>query len=103
MFAQHNSPLKQEEVDIIVALCEKVSQNTGGITAADLIGWQSKVDTLDKIPHLSNFVLTETSTEGGQTRDSLQKMIEDNGVFFTKCINIYMYKQWKASCQLWNI
>lgn len=37
-FSQHNSPLKQEEVDIIVALCEKVPQNAGGITAADLIG-----------------------------------------------------------------
>lgn len=34
----HNSPLEQEEVDIIVALCEEVSQNTGGITTADLIG-----------------------------------------------------------------
>lgn len=62
MFAQHNSPLKQEEVDIIVALREKVSQNTGGITAADLIGWKSEVDALDEIPHLSDIVLTETST-----------------------------------------
>lgn len=38
MLSQHNSPLKEEEVDIIVALGEKVSQNAGGITTADLIG-----------------------------------------------------------------
>lgn len=59
--SQRNSPLKQEEVDIIVALRKEVSQNTGGITTADLIGRQPKVDALDKIPHLSNSVFTETS------------------------------------------
>lgn len=67
----HNSPLEQEEVDIIVALCEEVSQNTGGITTADLIGWQPKVDALDKIPHLSDCVLTETSMKGRKQRQLL--------------------------------
>lgn len=38
ILSQRNSPLKQEEVDIIVALGEEVSQNAGGITTADLIG-----------------------------------------------------------------
>lgn len=68
MLSKHNSPLKEEEVDIIVALGEKVSQNAGGITAADLIGRQSKVDALDKIPHLSHSVVTETSARRREGR-----------------------------------
>lgn len=56
--------MKQEEVDIIVALGEEVSQNAGGVTTADLIGRQPKVDALDKIPHLSDRVLAETPTRG---------------------------------------
>lgn len=69
---QRNSPLKQEEVDIIVALGEEVSQNAGGISAADLIGWQAKVDALDKIPHLSHYVLAETPTRGRRERQWVQ-------------------------------
>lgn len=64
ILSQRNSPLEQEEVDIIVALGEEVSQYTGGVTTADLIGWQAEVDALDKIPHLSDYVLAETPTGG---------------------------------------
>ena len=64
-----NSPLKQEEVEIIVALGEEVSQNAGGITTADLIGRQAEVDALDKIPHLSNHVLIETPARGKEKRE----------------------------------
>lgn len=70
ILSQRNSPLKQEEVDIIVALGKEVSQHTGGITAADLIGRQPKVDTLDKIPHLSDCVLAETPTLEREMRHS---------------------------------
>lgn len=69
MLFLRNSPLEQEEVDIIVALGEEVPQNTGGITTADLIGRQSEVDALHKIPHLSHSVLDETpvkNTHSGQ-------------------------------------
>lgn len=71
MHFQSDSPLKQEEVDIIVALGEKVSQDASGITAADLIGWKAKVDALDKIPHLSNRVLAETP-ESEREREAKQ-------------------------------
>lgn len=59
--SQCHSPLKQEEVDIVVALGEEVSQHAGRVTAADLIGRQPEVDALDKVPHLSDRVLVETS------------------------------------------
>lgn len=62
--SQCDSPLKQEEVDIIVALGEEVSQDAGGVTTADLIGRQPKVDALDKIPHLSHYILIETPARG---------------------------------------
>lgn len=75
ILSQGNSPLKQEEVDIIVALGEEVSQNAGGITTADLIGWQPEVDALDKIPHLSNHVLAETPTKG-KTSETVCKIEE---------------------------
>lgn len=53
------SPLKQEEVDIIVALSEEVSQHSRWVAAADLIGRQPKVHTLHKVPKLSHQVLAE--------------------------------------------
>lgn len=31
-------PLKEKEVDIVVALGQKVAQHSGGVTTADLIG-----------------------------------------------------------------
>lgn len=80
ILSQRNSPLKQEEVDIIVALGEEVSQNAGGITTADLIGWQSEVDALDKIPHLSDYVLAETPARGREARQLVQ--LKDDLVSF---------------------
>ena len=59
-----NSPLKQEEVEIVVALGKEVAQDAGGIPTADLIGRQPKVDTLDKVPHLGHPVLVETPVTG---------------------------------------
>lgn len=54
-----SSPLKQEEVDIIVALGEEVSEHTCWVATADLIGRQAKVHTLHKVPKLSHQVLAE--------------------------------------------
>lgn len=75
-----NSPLKQEEVDIIVALGEEVSQNTSGITTADLIGRQPEVDALDKVPHLSDCVLAETPARGREGRQFVK--LKDEVVWF---------------------
>lgn len=66
---QPDSPLKQKQVDVIVALGEEVPQNTGGIAAADLIGRQPEVDALDEVPHLSDLVLAETPTGGWAETD----------------------------------
>lgn len=75
---QPDSPLKQKQVEVIVALGEEVPQNTGGIAAADLIGRQPEVDALDKIPHLSDLVLAEAPTGGRAETDTLVLF-----VFFT--------------------
>lgn len=53
------SPLKQKEVDIIVALGEEVSEHARWVAAADLIGRQPKVHTLHEVPKLSHQVLAE--------------------------------------------
>lgn len=52
-------PLKQEEVDIIVALCEEVSKHSCWVATTDLVGRQPKVNTFHKVPKLSNQVLAE--------------------------------------------
>ena len=57
------SPLEEEEVDIVVAFGQEVAQHTSGVTTADLIGWQAKVNTLHKVPQLGYGVLAETPGE----------------------------------------
>lgn len=52
-------PLKQEEVDIIVALGEEVSKDSRWVAATDLVGRQPKVNTFHKVPKLSDQVLAE--------------------------------------------
>lgn len=52
-------PLKQEEVDIIVALGEEVSKDSRWVATTDLVGRQPKVNTFHKVPKLSNQVLAE--------------------------------------------
>lgn len=52
-------PLKQEEVDVIVALCEEVSKHSCWVATTNLVGRQPKVNTFHKIPKLSNQVLAE--------------------------------------------
>lgn len=52
-------PLKQEEVDIIVALGEEVSKDSRWVATTDLVGRQPEVNTFHKVPKLSNQVLAE--------------------------------------------
>ena len=56
--------MKQEEVEVVVALGQEISQDTGGVATADLIGRQAEVDTLDEVPQLSHGVLAETPGKG---------------------------------------
>lgn len=52
-------PLKQEEVDVIVALGEEVSKDSCWVATTDLVGRQPEVNTFYKVPKLGNQVLTE--------------------------------------------
>lgn len=53
------SPLKKEEVEVVVLLSEKVSKDASGVATADLICRQSEVDALDKVPELGHKILAE--------------------------------------------
>lgn len=52
-------PLEEKQVEVVVFLCEEVAEDAGGVSTADLISWQAKVNALDKVPELSHKVLIE--------------------------------------------
>ena len=54
-----SSPFEQEEVDVVVFLGEEVAEDASWISGADLVGGQSKVDTLHKVPELGRDVVRE--------------------------------------------
>lgn len=56
-------PLEEEEVQVVVVLSEKVAQDTVWVATFDLVGRQAKVDTLYKVPELSNGVPVEPPEE----------------------------------------
>lgn len=55
--------MEEEEVQVVVVLGEKVAQNAVWVATFDLIGRQAKVDTLYKVPELSNVVFVEPPVE----------------------------------------
>lgn len=59
-----DSPLKQEEVEVVVALCQEVSQNSCGIARSNLIGRQTEVNAFHKVPELSHQVLIKAPADG---------------------------------------
>lgn len=65
-------PLEEKQVEVVVFLGEEVAKDTGGVTAADLIGRQAEVDTLDKVPELGHKVLIEHPTERQTNRRYVQ-------------------------------
>ena len=56
--------MEEEEVDVVVVLGEEVSQDTVGVATLDLVGRQSEVDALDKVPELGDGVLVEPPAGG---------------------------------------
>lgn len=54
-------PSKENQIDIVVALGEKIAQNSGRIAASNLSRRVAKVDTFHKVPHLSSSILRERS------------------------------------------
>lgn len=51
--------MKEEEVDIVVALGEEVSEDARGVAAADLVGGQPEVHALHEVPQLGHQVLAK--------------------------------------------
>lgn len=59
MTAQSVSPLKQEEIDVVVALGEEVSEDPRWVAAADLVGGQPEIHAFHEVPKLGDQVLAE--------------------------------------------
>lgn len=55
--------MEEEEVQVVVVLGEEVSKDAVWVSTFDLIGRQAKVDTLHKVPELSNGVSVEPPAE----------------------------------------
>lgn len=64
-------PLEEKQVDVVVLLGEEVAEDTGGVSTADLIGWQAEVNALDKVPQLSHKVLIEHPAKREETQERL--------------------------------
>lgn len=65
-----DSPLEQEQVQVVVALGQEVPQNPGRVTGADLVGRQAEVHTLDKVPELGHQVLVEAPGDRQAVRET---------------------------------
>lgn len=61
-------PLEEEEVQVVVVLGEKVAQDAVWVATFDLEGRQAEVDTLHKVPELSNRVPVEPPVEQKERR-----------------------------------
>ena len=66
-------PLEEEEVDVVVVLGEEVAQDTVGVATLDLVGRQSEVDALDKVPQLGDGILVEPPVGGNVSARILHK------------------------------
>lgn len=55
--------MEEKEVYIVVVLGKKIAQDAVGVTTFDLVGRQAEVDTLYKIPKLSDRVSVESPVE----------------------------------------
>lgn len=56
-------PLEEKEVYVVVVLCKEVAQDAIRVTTFDLVGRQAEVDTLHKIPELSDRIPVESPAE----------------------------------------
>lgn len=83
------SPLKQEKIDVVVFLREEVAKDAGGVAAADLIGREGEVDTLDKVPNLGHRVLAEHPV-----RTDMAILINKSTSFEIGFYNITALKLW---------
>lgn len=59
-------PLEEEEVQEVEVLGEEVAQDAVWVATFDLVGRQAEVDTLYKVPELSNRVIVEPPAEQNQ-------------------------------------
>lgn len=73
-------PLEEEEVQVVVVLGEEVAQDAVWVATFDLIGRQAEVDTLYKVPELSNRVPVEPPV--GQKKDMMREGDIHETVYF---------------------
>lgn len=55
--------MEEKEVYVVVVLCKEVAQDAIRVTTFDLVGRQAEVDTLHKIPELSDRIPVESPAE----------------------------------------
>lgn len=65
-------PLEEEEVQVVVVFGEEVAQDLVWVATFDLVGRQAEVDTLHKVPELSNRVPVEPPV-GRKRHDEILK------------------------------
>lgn len=53
------SPLKEEQVHIVVTLGQEVAEDPVRVATFDLVGREAKIQALDKVPELGHLVLVE--------------------------------------------
>lgn len=61
--------MEEEEVDAVVTLCQKVSQDSVGVATLDLICRQSKIQTLNKVPQLGNVICVKSPSKHKHKKD----------------------------------
>lgn len=66
-------PLEKEKVQVIVVLSEEVAQDAVWVATFDLVGRQAEVDTLYKVPELSNRVPVESPVEQKKNNNNKKK------------------------------
>ena len=52
-------PFKEEQIDVVVFLYEEISQDPCRITGSDLVGTQTEINALSKVPQLRGDVFRE--------------------------------------------
>lgn len=69
-------PLEEEEVQVVVVLGEEVAQDSVWVATFDLVGRQAEVDTLYKVPELSDGVPVEPPVEQKKTQCFLIQILQ---------------------------
>lgn len=76
-------PLEEEEVQVVEVLGEEVAQDAVRVAALDLVGRETEVDALYKVPQLSHWVPVEPPET---TTEKIYSVINNR---FLICVRVY--------------